>query len=63
MAREDYSSLRIKSSVAEDFRRLIRRIAADADRDVSQSDALGALLALGLEHVAEVTELLGRADA
>lgn len=60
MAREGYTSLRVLAAVADDLRRLTRRVSAAADRDVSQSEVLGELLARGLEKPDELAARLAR---
>jgi len=62
MARNDYSTIRIRPGVVEDLRRLVRRISAEADQDVTQSEALGAALAYALDHVPEVAARLARSN-
>ena len=61
MTTPDYASLRVRPAVAEDARRLVRQIAAIADRDVTQTEAIGAALTYALHNAAAVAELL--ADA
>lgn len=55
---ESYTALRVRMAEAEQFRRLARRVAAAADRDITQSDVLGAAVAYALDHVDEVAARL-----
>jgi hypothetical protein len=60
MARNDYSTIRIRPAVIEELRRLVRRMSAEADQDVTQSEALGAAIGYALDHVGDVAARLGR---
>lgn len=61
-APESYTALRVRQAEAEQFRRLVRQLAARADRDVTQSDALAAAVAYALDHLGDVGELLPAAS-
>jgi hypothetical protein len=58
MTSTDYVTIRIQRGVVDDLRRLVRQLAAEADRDVTQSDALRAALGEALGHVPEVAARL-----
>lgn len=60
-ATEKDTTMRVRPAVAEDARRLVRQLAAAADRDVTQSEAIGAALAYALDHVADVAATLAEA--
>lgn len=51
-------TLRLRESVLSEIRRLTRRIAAEADRDVTQSEALAAAIRYAHSHLPEVAALL-----
>lgn len=55
----EYTSLRLRADVAENMRRLIRRVSFDGDRDIPQSDVMGAALELAARHYDELTAALG----
>jgi hypothetical protein len=61
MTTRRYSSVRLRATVAEDLRRLTRRVAAEADRDVSQSDVLALALELAAEQITELAARVARA--
>ena len=64
MSPVSHTSIRLRTEVVESLRRLTRQLAAEADRDVNQSDALGAAVTFSLEHVADIAEQLsGKGDA
>jgi molybdopterin/thiamine biosynthesis adenylyltransferase len=58
MARDGYSTLRIKDGDAAELKRLQRQLSAHADHDVTQSQALGAAVALALEQLRAAAERL-----
>lgn len=60
MASNDYATLRVRPAAIDDLRRLVRRVSAEADRDVTQSEALSAAVAYALDHLPAVAELLAR---
>jgi hypothetical protein len=55
---ESYTAIRVRQADAEKFRRFVRQLAASADRDVTQTEALGTLADHGLDHVADVAARL-----
>lgn len=59
--RDNYQSLRLRTDVPPEIRRLTRQVAAAADRDVNQSEALIAAIRYALEHVRDVAALLPQA--
>ena len=58
MPRDRYASLRLLAEVGPELRRLTRQVAAEADRDVTQSAVILAAIAYGLDHVSEVAARL-----
>jgi hypothetical protein len=63
MTRDNYVSLRLRTDVGPELRRLTRQVAATADRDVNQSDAVIAAIRYALGHLGEVAAMLpGEAD-
>jgi CRISPR/Cas system-associated protein Csm6 len=58
MARDDYSTIRIRPSVVDQLRRLVRQLAAEADQDVTQTDALGAAIGYAFDHLGDVAARL-----
>lgn len=48
MPADDYVTMRVRASVVSEARRLVRQLAARADRELTQSDALTAAIALAL---------------
>lgn len=58
MTTPEYASLRVRPGVADDARRLVRQLAAIADRDVTQTEAIGAALGYALDHVGDVAARL-----
>lgn len=65
MARDKYTSLRLRDDVAPELRRLTRQVAASADRDITQSDAALAAFKFALSHIDEVAGMIvgGAQDA
>ena len=57
-ARPVMTTLRVRPVVADNARRLGRRLAATADRDITQADAIGAAIGYALDHLADVAGLL-----
>ena len=53
-----YMTVRLLEPVIDDIRRLTRRVSAEADRDVTQSEALSAAISYALEHLPEVAARL-----
>lgn len=58
VADENYLSVRLRKEVPPEIRRLTRQVAAEADRDVTQSEALTAAIRFALEHLSEVAAKL-----
>jgi hypothetical protein len=58
MAKDQYTALRVLVPDAEQFRRLARQLAAEADRDLTQSQVLAATVAYALKHVPDVAAQL-----
>lgn len=48
MARDNYTAIRIRRDISGELRRLVRQLAATTDRDITQSDALGAAISYAL---------------
>ena len=55
---DPYASLRIRAEAVELLRRLVRQMSAEADRDVTQTDAMTAAIGYALDHLSEVTRRL-----
>jgi hypothetical protein len=55
---DPYASLRIRTEAVELLRRLVRQLSAEADRDITQSDAMTAAIRYALDHLPEVTGCL-----
>ena len=62
MTPPSYTQVRLRTDDAEPLRRLTRRVAAEADRDLSQSDVLGLLIQLGSERLAELAAIANPAE-
>jgi hypothetical protein len=58
MTSDSYVSVRLRGRPVEQLRRLARQLAAEADQDVSASDALAAAAAYALDHVGDVATRL-----
>jgi hypothetical protein len=58
---ERYAALRVLEPAADQFRRLVRVLTAQADRDLTHTEVLAAAAAYCLEHVGEVAEQLSTA--
>lgn len=63
MARENYTSIRIRTDANEAIKRLVRRLAAETDTDVTQSEAIGIAAALTLDHLGDAAAILADARA
>jgi hypothetical protein len=56
-----YTSIRLRAEAVDQLRRRTRQLSADVDRDLSLSEVLALLLALGDQH-AEQLAALARAE-
>jgi hypothetical protein len=57
----DYTSIRVRSDVADDARRLSRALAVRVDRNISLSDTLAAALTYAAGHEVEIAATLAAA--
>ena len=58
MPADRYVTVRLREPAADEVRRLARRVAAEAGRDVTQCEPLAAAIGYALEHLPEVAALL-----
>lgn len=63
MSTDRYTAIRVRHAEAEAFRRLARQLAAAADRDVTQSEVLGAAVAYGSDHLDQLAARLSAPHA